>query len=381
MCLNADQAEMGEALGIECDATKSVSNQEEVADNAKDPYDPSCMLAYLQDQSKDACTAAVDSEGTPCEFCTLQGSLEMCLNAEQAEMGEALGIECEKGNVQQEDPFDPTCALAYYQEPSKDACVATVDSEGNPCEFCTLDGVINLCLNADQVEASESLGNLDCDSSTLQEDEEAIEDPFDSTCAFAFLMAQSKEACLSAVDSEGNPCEYCTLQGALNLCLNADQAEAGESMGIECETSAQNVDKVELPPDFLDCLENYKEGDCRASSCTWCNTEVGMGFCLAPAAAKATKDCTFFDCEFGDFEVEEDASTISDIYDPICLTAGAQANDDPATVCAATTASDGGPCVWCDAAGVFGLCLSSDQAAAASQLLECDASGAITAFA
>lgn len=97
-----------------------------------------------------------------------------------------------------------------------------------------------------------------------------------------------------------------------------------------------------------------------------------MGFCLAPAAAEATKDCTFFDCEFGDSaDVEEDDKEEPlDIYDPICWTAGAQANDDAATVCVSKTASDGGPCVWCDAAGVFGLCLSSDQAAAASQLLQ-----------
>ena len=50
-----------------------------------------------------------------------------------------------------------------------------------------------------------------------------------------------------------------------------------------------------------------------------------------------------------------------------------QANGDAETACAAATASDGSPCVWCDAAGVFGLCLSSEQANAADQYLECDA--------
>ena len=94
-----------------------------------------------------------------------------------------------------------------------------------------------------------------------------------------------------------------------------------------------------------------------------------MGFCLAPAAAESTKQCTFFDCDFDGDDDEEEAE---DIYDPVCLTAGMQADGDAATACVATTASDGSPCVWCDAAGVFGLCLSSEQANAADQFLQCD---------
>jgi len=58
----------------------------------------------------------------------------------------------------------------------------------------------------------------------------------------------------------------------------------------------------------------------------------------------------------------------SDIYDPMCLSA---TNDD----CDSTLGMDGTACVWCDAAGgVFGLCLSSNQATMAAEYLDCDSS-------
>eukprot|EP00543_Licmophora_paradoxa_P007254 CAMPEP_0202443440 /NCGR_PEP_ID=MMETSP1360-20130828/2704_1 /ASSEMBLY_ACC=CAM_ASM_000848 /TAXON_ID=515479 /ORGANISM="Licmophora paradoxa, Strain CCMP2313" /LENGTH=206 /DNA_ID=CAMNT_0049059125 /DNA_START=31 /DNA_END=648 /DNA_ORIENTATION=+ len=60
-----------------------------------------------------------------------------------------------------------------------------------------------------------------------------------------------------------------------------------------------------------------------------------------------------------------------DPYDPVCLTAGMQ-SDDPSTTCHDTQDAQGDSCVWCDAAGVFGLCLSSQQAKASQQYLQCE---------
>lgn len=61
-------------------------------------------------------------------------------------------------------------------------------------------------------------------------------------------------------------------------------------------------------------------------------------------------------------------------YDPECLNAPSSValDDDPAKICDTTTDSQGDVCTWCDAAGVFGLCLSSDQAEKASNYLNCD---------
>jgi len=64
-------------------------------------------------------------------------------------------------------------------------------------------------------------------------------------------------------------------------------------------------------------------------------------------------------------------------YDPKCLNAPSEAgtdDDDAEEICNQTTDSQGEMCVWCDAAGVFNLCLSSEQAEAASSYLQCDLS-------
>jgi hypothetical protein len=61
-------------------------------------------------------------------------------------------------------------------------------------------------------------------------------------------------------------------------------------------------------------------------------------------------------------------------YDPKCLNAPSQGSldDDPREICDATADMQGEMCVWCDAAGVFQLCLSNDQARRASSHLQCD---------
>jgi hypothetical protein len=59
-----------------------------------DPYDPSCALAFLQDQTNEVCLAVVDQDGKACEYCTLQGALALCLTEQQAVDGQtwALGV-------------------------------------------------------------------------------------------------------------------------------------------------------------------------------------------------------------------------------------------------------------------------------------------------
>ena len=47
-----------------------------------------------------------------------------------------------------------------------------------------------------------------------------------------------------------------------------------------------------------DCLILQDENGCnKAASCTWCNSQVGMGFCLSSTAAKAASKSSFFDCD------------------------------------------------------------------------------------
>jgi hypothetical protein len=359
MCVNAEQAQMGEEFGLDCGphALKEL-----------DPYDPSCLVAYLENASQEACVTAVDSNGNPCEFCTLQGALDLCLTAEQAEFGQQVGITCTAKDVffGINDPYDPSCALAYLQDPTKDACLAATDSDGNACEFCTLQGALQLCLNAEQAQMGEEFG-IECDA---KDSSTTVGKAYDPSCALGYLQDSSKETCTATMDVSGNHCKFCSLQGALNICLTVDQATIGEEMGMSCGDDS----KLELPPDFFKCMENYDEDDCRPNACTWCNTEVGMSFCLSTAAADATKECTFFDCQFGNTPVKKN----DDIFDPVCLTAGIN-GPDHATACSETQGLDDKPCVWCDASGVFGLCLSTDQARKADSFFDCDFDQIVTA--
>jgi len=223
LCLSQEQADMASQLGVTCEeehafssSLRGLKQQQLPAATVNDPYDTSCLMAYLEDPTADGCTSASDEDGQACEFCTFQNNINLCLTEEQASMGEQLGIECKGGEMEKEnwkDPYDPSCAIAYLQDQSKAACKAAVDADGNPCEYCTLQGAMNLCLNEEQAQMGEQLG-IECDSSNsvVVAEDEGVEDPYDPSCAIAYLQDQSEATCKAAVDADGNPCEFCTLQ-------------------------------------------------------------------------------------------------------------------------------------------------------------------------
>jgi hypothetical protein len=136
------------------------------------------------------------------------------------------------------------------------------------------------------------------------------------------------------VDRDGIACSYCTtvaaaaeakknIRGSGNdasslfgLCVTQDQADLASEYGLACSVdTTTNVattkattsttsttittNHQDFPDDLIDCLEHYQESDCRQSACIWCNTQVGMGFCVTEAVADLTKSFPFFDCEFG----------------------------------------------------------------------------------
>ena len=388
LCLTMDQADMATQFGATCDRKKLIDT----------PYDPSCFLAFAEDKTKTSCVQAVDLEGRACEYCNLQKQVSFCLTEEQAMYGSSMGIECDattqssssssssdssssdssssdsssSDSLSSDDPTDPSCALAFLEDQSEEACTNAVDQDGNECEFCQTP-LGPLCLNMEQAEIAEQIVGATCEKDTIHIVQQLQENnPYDPSCFLAFMQDQNKASCVGAMDMEGSSCQYCTLQGELNLCLTAEQAEYGQQLGIECEGAADNQN-MDLPSDFFDCLENYDESGCSQSSCTWCDTEVGVGFCLSDAVAESTKECSFFDCRFRKTE------KVNGIYDPMCLSVGMNGSDDVEKDCNEAQSSDGSPCVWCDAAGVFGLCLSSEQAGAAGQFLTCDTAGIMLA--
>lgn len=305
LCLNDEQAGMGEQFGIECEGQVDVKDEQQTALGKllQDPLDPSCLMAFLQDPTEEGCENSVDSDGNGCEFCSYQG-VQVCLNQEQAQMGKQFGIECDeiKGVAAVEpNPYDPSCALAFLQDRTRDSCVQSVDVDGEACKYCQLDGALNLCLTDIQAKVGQGLG-ISCEE-TSKVDEE---DPYDPSCVLAFVHDPTPESCKSATDGAGNPCMYCSLQGVLNLCLTEDQVDAGGTLGLDCDSAVtapernlplKTVESVDLPPDFLSCLEIYDEHECNTGGCTWCGTEVGIGFCMADAAARALSECDFFSCD------------------------------------------------------------------------------------
>lgn len=223
LCLSQEQADMGAALGVDCGSQKQLRSRQ-------DPYDTSCALAFLQDPTEDGCTTAKDQDGAACEWCDLAGMTNLCLTPEQAEAGAALGITCDTTlQAKNEDPYDPSCLMAFLQDPTEDACTAAVDADGESCEFCNFAGSMDLCLTQEQAEMGQAVG-LECGSDKMQ----PKEDPYDVSCALAFLQDPSEDGCTKAVDQEGAACEWCDWQGVGNLCLTEEQAQMGEALGISC---------------------------------------------------------------------------------------------------------------------------------------------------
>jgi hypothetical protein len=273
--------------------------------------------------------------------------------------------------VDPNDPYDTSCLLAYLQDPSKDGCAAAQDNDGKQCEFCSLQGSISLCLTNEQAEVGEQIG-ISCDSSKKGM-ESSVGDVFDSTCMKAFFLGQN---CEESLDADGEPCQICyTPDGASEMCLTSTQGDMASQLGVWCDNERH---KTDFSDDFWKCLQNDEDTSCgTGSTCAWCKTSFGTGFCISGAVAEVAKPFDFIDCDITAEQQKQQQSMITasagpDPFDATCASAG-MASDDAAQVCIGTIDGEGKQCVWCDAAGVFGICLSADQAAAARQVLQCDA--------
>ena len=263
--------EFGFYDGDDDDETSQAKEQVEAAATVitmTSPYDPSCMMTVFakntDDDAQSVCLSTTDMDGNTCEWCNLAGQADLCLTSEQADMGAAFGLACSNSYDDDDeeeaafaaagaaaarvvdDPYDPSCALAFLQDQTKEACLAAVDQDGKACEYCTLQDALALCLTEEQAEYGQAMG-IECDTATLQDSTlpEAVHDPLDSTCALAFLQDQSKEGCEAAVDQDGRACEWCDLPGSAgNICLNTDQAEMAEQFGVTCNDDGNDHDNV-----------------------------------------------------------------------------------------------------------------------------------------
>ena len=128
---------------------------------------------------------------------------------------------------------------------------------------------------------------------------------------------------------------------------------------------------------------NSKDSCVSLKHCVWCQGDSLPGICVSEKQERALiKKIPYVKC----FENHAgpvlsqrlrvgESMAAGAPYDPKCLTAPSFATPDqtPEQACNSTRDSKGDMCVWCDAAGVFSLCLSHQQASDASPYLQCDA--------
>lgn len=196
--------------------------------SVSDPYDPACLVVTLGgDESQ--CKQTQDSDGNPCEWCSIS-SYDVCLNGEQAAIAEQAGGSCgddtkTKRITNVKDPYDPSC-LPVTMGGDESTCKQTLDADGNACEWCTV-GTTDICVNAEQAAFAEQVGGTCAD-------EVVVADPYDPTCILVNMGQGDKETCTATEDGDGNKCQWCTV-GTTSICVNADQAAAAEQLSGTCE--------------------------------------------------------------------------------------------------------------------------------------------------
>jgi hypothetical protein len=407
------------------------------------------------------CFSARDASGRSCSYCrVLGGRYSVCLTSDQSqwvqsvvgESGDAL-LDCsdshgdgnsntadavphdqqvkDKDKDNNMDPYDPSCMVAYLQNPTEEGCDAAADSEGNRCEYCTISG-FHVCLTIEQAQMSQGAGATcsSSSSSSLLPEELLVERDYqDMSCAEAYKEngGKASDDCFGGVDEDGAGCLYCTRDLISYYCLTPWQGDLLTPLGFWCDRRQNDVHKLHppeqqeqdeepikeatdtgaesaavgpLPDDFFQCLESYEpEGCTHQNGCTWCDSQVGIGFCASSAVAEGMKACTFFDCRYkttteattgkdptGGKEARDETSDKERIdgsssglspFDASCMsTSFSHPHDDDASgaaACRAATDQAGRPCEWCRTGdGSVGLCFNHDQAARASSILHCD---------
>lgn len=235
----------------------------------------------------------------------------------------------------------------------KDAssCTSTKTNEGDDCVWCEHSDRIGVCLAPDRGDAIVRLANR-----------MGIEGV---SCGVETGMPPLTERHVPG-DEETTDLEQLL---ATDVRDEAEKAERDESL-TEGESGVEG-DADDYFGDLRRCLlAGPTATACSKASggtCAWCNTKAEYGLCVSKRVSRAVVHYQWFVCK--DANDVKDKSRDFDGIDPLCLTGG------PDSVsCGNSKDSKGEDCVWCDGAGVFGLCMSKGEADAASNYLTCGVS-------
>ena len=113
------------------------------------------------------------------------------------------------------------------------------------------------------------------------------------------------------------------------------------------------------------CASETDETACAAvPECAWCNTFLGPGCITSEMKSQIplctnNKEVTYLRGDNGAYIGGEGGKML----DPSCLadTSGGEGLADDKDSCLTKKDSNGKSCMWCDAAGMFGICATSDQ--------------------
>ena len=287
LCMTGPAAEQAQgSTFFDCDGGPA-SPQEEasipaaaaVSASLQDPYDATCVQVYLQDQTEEACTSAVDQDGQACQWCSLAGMANLCLTEDQADMGQSLGITCETTALKEQQvvaaavtaPLDDTaCMMTFLQDHTAEGCASAADSEGSPCEYCpVLNGALELCLTSDQVSLMEQSG-VSCQEEQLQDN------AYDTSCITSTFTGTGKDGCVGTLDEDGNACRYCSVGGMASLCLTSSQADLAGGYGVACDDDNEPEDQLQDDPYDTSCIMAYLQ-DQSEEGCVSTMDEDGDG--------------------------------------------------------------------------------------------------------
>lgn len=202
-----------------------------------------------------------------------------------------------------------------------------------------------------------------------------------------------KDKCADAVNDDGNPCSFCTVesddgQDGPGLCVDPTVAPTMSAMNpaLKCTNIDTELESSKLQDyhDFKCSIKGFTDPDkCshmmtddKKHHCEYCtmNGPFGeQGICVSPAHARKLKEYSDqIDCQKGgeeeDIAVEtldvEDSNPIKD-----CNLSGTDVQTclDPSKV-------NGSECIWCDAM-IGGFCFPASWKDKASHFLECKGTG------
>jgi hypothetical protein len=150
-------------------------------------------------------------------------------------------FDCKMPNMVQEhvvaDPYDPSCIVVTLQG-DESTCKATVDTDGNACEWCSI-GTAELCLNEEQATLAEQVGATcnNNEAANIYNNKNHNLEPYDPSC-IAVTLHGDESSCTTTVDADGNTCEWCVVDHT-KLCLNEEQAKFAAQIGGSCNSADQ----------------------------------------------------------------------------------------------------------------------------------------------